>query len=177
MESTESSPPDLEQLSEAQTTNFEFVLSPNQRGVRSHAMREYWRQRRTHSKDGARATRRPRQLLPNNPDPPSSQSSQSSSDHACNVEHRHTTHQQQLARSQLNSTNPSPTGTPMALSDALAALPDGIPTQFLAGANRALACSQLDPFDAFPVKLTAQHHKLLHHCEFPQFCSQEGCNV
>lgn len=44
----------------------------------------------------------------------------------------------------------------------------GIPTQALAGMNRALGCGRLDPFDMFPVKLTAQCHKLLHHCELPK---------
>ncbi|EFX01755.1 peroxisomal catalase [Grosmannia clavigera kw1407] len=39
----------------------------------------------------------------------------------------------------------------------------GIPTQLLTGLNHALAGCQLDPFDMFPVRLTAQHHRLLHH--------------
>ena len=45
---------------------------------------------------------------------------------------------------------------------------DGIPTQALTGMNRVLGCGRLDPFDMFPVKLTPQHHKLLHHCELPK---------
>lgn len=41
----------------------------------------------------------------------------------------------------------------------------GIPAQILNGLNLALGSVRLDPFDQFPVRLTSQHHKLLHHCE------------
>lgn len=40
----------------------------------------------------------------------------------------------------------------------------GIPAQVLTGVNFALGSSKLDPFDAFPVTLTTEHHKLIHHC-------------
>jgi hypothetical protein len=90
------------------------------------------------------------------------------------VEHVHITHQQQLIQFQFGSANNPPADQPMALGDALAALPGGIPTQLLAGVNTALACSQLDPFDVFPVKLTVQHHQLLHHCEFFFPCGPGG---
>ena len=40
----------------------------------------------------------------------------------------------------------------------------GVPAQLLTGVNHALASSRLDPFEMFPVTLTAEHHKLMHHC-------------
>ncbi|OAQ75877.1 peroxisomal catalase [Purpureocillium lilacinum] len=40
---------------------------------------------------------------------------------------------------------------------------DGIPTQIYAAMDRALTGARFDPFETFPVRLTAQHHKLLHH--------------
>ncbi|KAJ3518215.1 hypothetical protein NM208_g14598 [Fusarium decemcellulare] len=40
---------------------------------------------------------------------------------------------------------------------------NGIPGQAISGMNLALGSSRLDPFDRFPIKLTSQHHKLLHH--------------
>ncbi|KAH6649040.1 hypothetical protein BKA67DRAFT_682151 [Truncatella angustata] len=43
-------------------------------------------------------------------------------------------------------------------------IPRGIPGQILAGMDRLLACGRLDPFDSFPVQLTPEHHKLIHHC-------------
>jgi hypothetical protein len=43
--------------------------------------------------------------------------------------------------------------------------PLGIASQALTGMNHALATVSLDPFDTFPVNLTARHHELLHHCK------------
>lgn len=40
----------------------------------------------------------------------------------------------------------------------------GIPTQLLTGVNHTLASCRLDPFEMFPVTLTSEHHKLMHHC-------------
>lgn len=39
-----------------------------------------------------------------------------------------------------------------------------LPTQLLTGLNHALSSSKLDPFYMFPVALTSEHHKLIHHC-------------
>jgi len=78
----------------------------------------------------------------------------------------HVTNHHQLIQFQFNTTNTLAANQPMTLGEALSTFPGGIPTQILTGVNRALACSQLDPFDKFPVKLTAQHHKLLHHCMY-----------
>lgn len=40
-----------------------------------------------------------------------------------------------------------------------------VASELLLGINRVLCPSRLDPFDTFPVRLTSDHHKLLHHCE------------
>ncbi|PHH64642.1 hypothetical protein CDD82_1748 [Ophiocordyceps australis] len=53
--------------------------------------------------------------------------------------------------------------TPRATSASPKSTLDGVPLQLLSGLNHALSCSRLDPFDMFPVRLTPQHHQLLHH--------------
>ncbi|RMJ15815.1 hypothetical protein CDV36_004514 [Fusarium kuroshium] len=40
---------------------------------------------------------------------------------------------------------------------------NGLPGQAMSGMNLALGSARLDPFDQFPVQLTTQHHRLLHH--------------
>lgn len=40
----------------------------------------------------------------------------------------------------------------------------GVRAQILAGLEHSLASTRLDPFDTFPITLTAEHHKLIHHC-------------
>jgi len=165
----------------AGATEFTFVLDQNQHGVRSHAMREYWRRRhkRSRSLEKRSTPHRHRHLLPNKSDQSRSSSSQSDSDaasrsasalpaeEAYNLEHILFSHQQQRPRSQFDVTGHQPAGRRHASIEDMTVLTGGIPAQVLAGVNRALACSRLDPFDMFPVKLTAQHHRLLHHCELP----------
>lgn len=40
----------------------------------------------------------------------------------------------------------------------------GVSAQLVTGLNHALASTRLDPFDSFPIRITSQHHKLIHHC-------------
>ncbi|KAJ9138402.1 Tachykinin family protein [Pleurostoma richardsiae] len=172
-----SEPPPANPEPAAGATEFTFVLDQNQHGVRSHAMREYWRRRhkRSRSLEKRSTPHRHRHLLPNKSDQSRSSSSQSDSDaasrsasalpaeEAYNLEHILFPHQQQRLRSQFDVTGHQPAGRRHASIEDMAVLTGGIPAQVLAGVNRALACSRLDPFDMFPVKLTAQHHRLLHH--------------
>ena len=53
----------------------------------------------------------------------------------------------------------------------------GVPAQLLTGLNHALASTRLDPFDSFPIKLTGQHHKLVHHCTVYQLANRETNRV
>ncbi|KAG8413953.1 hypothetical protein J3458_011610 [Metarhizium acridum] len=149
---------DYEQ-SGTETANFTFVTSQGQDGVRSHAMREYWKQRRRKlsEKKAKEAGHEPH--LPIRP-------RQKESGHVAGVASLR-------SRSQSSSTSPSNSSPPSSTKRS----PSGpaskatqpsvafgsIQSQALSGMNRALESSRLDPFDKFPVKLTAQHHRLLHH--------------
>lgn len=121
----------------AAASRFTFVLHKNQPGTRNHAMRQYWRERHE-ARRGKRPERRQRKS------PPSSGSRSPSKQQR----HDTTSPSSEDARGTGQNANP------------------GIPTQFLTGTNHALASSRLDPFDVFPVRLTSEHHKLMHHCIF-----------
>lgn len=43
---------------------------------------------------------------------------------------------------------------------------NGVPGHAMSRMNLALGSARLDPFDQFPIHLTSQHHRLLHHCEY-----------
>ncbi|KAJ3497514.1 hypothetical protein NLG97_g1844 [Lecanicillium saksenae] len=149
---------------------FVFVSEQDQGSVRSHAMREHWKQRH-HSRELKRRkslSHAPRPLRPI-----SGRRGSESTTASC--------------RRSMSSSFGSPTkpSTPPGIAASIkhgqvsgsgilggigtsfhsgAILSSvGIPAQLLEGVNRALACSQLDPFDCFPVRLTSEHHKLLHH--------------
>lgn len=150
---------------------FVFVNEQDQGSVRSHAMREHWKQRH-HSRE---LKRRKSVSHVHRPLRPSSSRRGSES----------TTASQRKPTSSA-SVSPTKQSTPPAtalstrygqdsasgvLGGLFTAFSSGamlggvgVPTQLLEGVNRALACSQLDPFDCFPVRLTSEHHKLLHHC-------------
>lgn len=158
-------------------SRFTFVLQPDQRGVRSHAMREYWRKRHEKSKK-EKAAPKNRPLL--------SKSSQSGNQTA----HPPASHlpapaavgdgqhgpipllpsPSRLYPYELPLDSPGEIGLGMTVVGGTSGPPSpspGVPTQVLTGIDHALANSRLDPFEMFPVDLTAQHHKLLHHCAFP----------
>ncbi|KAK8150711.1 hypothetical protein G3M48_009601 [Beauveria asiatica] len=111
-------------------TKFAFVNEQSRQDSRSHAMREYWKQRR-----------RPKSV------DVGSSSSQSSSSSGTTTR----ASSRKSASSRFPKKAPEPRKEP------------GIPTQVLSGMNMALGNCRLDPFDQFPVKLTAQHHKLIMH--------------
>lgn len=121
----------------AASQRFTFVLDKNQPGTRNHAMRQYWRERHE-AQRGKRPDRRQRRSPPNS-------GSRSPPKH------------------QRQDISPSSSSEDARYIGQDANQP-GIPTQFLTGANHALASSRLDPFDVFPVRLTSEHHKLMHHC-------------
>ncbi|KID72858.1 uncharacterized protein G6M90_00g004080 [Metarhizium brunneum] len=150
-----------------ETTNFTFVTSQGQHGVRSHAMREYWKQRRRKlsEKKANEAGHKP--YLPIRP-------RKKNSGHVAGASpSRSQSQSQSRSRSQSSSASPghssppsrtkrSPSGPRSKAKQPSVAL-GSIQSQALSGMNRALGSSRLDPFDKFPVKLTAQHHRLLHH--------------
>ncbi|KAJ6789464.1 hypothetical protein PWT90_00265 [Aphanocladium album] len=149
---------------------FVFVSEQDQGSVRSHAMREHWKQRH-HSRELKR-----RKSLSN------SQRTLRPIPRRRGSESITASHCRSASSSSGSPTKPS---TPLAIATSTkhgqvsvsgilggfctalhsgSMLNDvGIPAQLLGGVNRALACSQLDPFDCFPVRLTSEHHKLLHH--------------
>ncbi|PHH61803.1 hypothetical protein CDD81_7967 [Ophiocordyceps australis] len=128
---------------QSDTPQYVFVSEQDQRSTRSHAMREHWKQRRRGLENRRQKRRSPtvRRLMP------SGTSSGSSTPRATPASDR---------MRYINEEQELRLGTP---PTAL----DGIPLQLLSGMNHALSCSRLDPFDMFPVKLTPEHHKLLHH--------------
>lgn len=133
-------------------TAFTFVVDETQRGLRSHAMREHWKQRRRaqqmHSMPGPSQPYRHLQ-----PKPGTRQVAQ-------------TDPGADSARLTGASTVAALSATPPpAATQSEQSLPRGIPAQALLGMDRVLSCSRLDPFDSFPVNFTAEHHKLIHHCE------------
>ncbi|KAM3549793.1 hypothetical protein ARSEF4850_008664 [Beauveria asiatica] len=119
-------------------TKFAFVNEQSRQDSRSHAMREYWKQRRSSSSlANPGATLHHLTLRPGQSSSSSGTTTRASS--------------RKSASSRSPKKAPEPPKEP------------GIPTQVLSGMNMALRNCRLDPFDQFPVKLTAQHHKLIMH--------------
>lgn len=127
-------------------TRFAFVLDKGQAGTRSHAMREHWRARRR-SKLQNKQGRSGRELRPK-VGPSEGQIFPA----------------QRVQIVDSESTDRSVASTEQGELPVIRDV--GAPAQFLAGFNHALAASRLDPFDSFPVTLTSEHHKLMHHCLF-----------
>ncbi|KAJ3457006.1 hypothetical protein MRS44_014147 [Fusarium solani] len=142
-------PPNTQKPSPPQK-EYAFV-APHQHGARSHAMREHWRQRR-HKKDLAKRQRenRPQHVLLPTPSTSEATDSQPSTE--------------------TTETNPDSTVLagggmfdPIMFGNDMDSMMNGVPGQAMSGMNLALGSARLDPFDQFPVELTSQHHKLLHH--------------
>ncbi|KAK9369429.1 hypothetical protein V1509DRAFT_563093 [Lipomyces kononenkoae] len=147
---------------------FTFVLEKGQAGIRSHAMRESWKQRHKTKRDKPSQGQAPRRLLPSTG--PASATNASHSDilnTLTSVVEDQYTNNPPLSREQdLDS---------MRLDELELLAADlaeyerneddmaGLPFQALTGMNYALAGARVDPFDMCPVKLTSQHQKLLHH--------------
>lgn len=143
-------PPNTQKPSPPQK-EYAFV-TPHQHGARSHAMREHWRQRR-HKKDLAKRQRenRPQHVLLPTPSTSEATDSQPSAE--------------------TTDTNPDSTVLaggmfdPIMFGNDMDSMMNGVPGQAMSGMNLALGSARLDPFDQFPVELTSQHHRLLHHCK------------
>ncbi|KAJ6440139.1 tachykinin family protein [Purpureocillium lavendulum] len=167
-------------LEQDKTPQYVFVSGQDPRSMRSHAMREHWKQRRlsleTNKRKSAALTHR--QLLPKHrtrkrptssssststiKEPPTTTMTSSDSDAVPPAEALTTTVKHEAPGTALErSAGSSSRSSARGLSED--AFVDGIPTQIYAAMDRALTGARFDPFDTFPVRLTAQHHKLLHH--------------
>jgi hypothetical protein len=137
---------------------FAFVTETSQSNARSHAMREHWRQR--HSRNNSTKTRRVQpKLLPNI----SSAADRDTKPHGV-LTHARSSRSRGSPSSGRQCSDTSSNETDQERDDRIELL--GVPSQLLSGVGRALSSSRLDPFQTFPVQLTSQHHKLLHHCMY-----------
>lgn len=136
-------------------TQFEFVLEKDQPGIRSHAMRQFWRQKQAIAKedpsDVTSAGRRlyPRTLMPND-----------------GIQTYSQFEGLKEFRQQMSALQPKDHGAGSANAGKGNAETGGIPAQILSGIRHALEFVNCDPFHTFPVTLTAQHRKLLYHCKY-----------
>lgn len=133
-------------MSQNEDSRFTFVLDHDQAGIRNHAMRAHWNeQRRTRmEKKHQQVNRRQLPIIAAKRKPSSQQSGSPSRPIGVDSTEEQTV-----------NTTPTEMEQPRTL---------GMPGQFLTGVNHALASTRLDPFDSFPIRLTIQHHKLIHHC-------------
>ncbi|KAJ5670104.1 uncharacterized protein N7477_005467 [Penicillium maclennaniae] len=136
---------------------FAFVSEFNQADARSHAMREHWRQRHSRNNSGKHKRIQPR-LLPSPISSSSADRVQKSRDQFSR-DRSTRSHGSQGSPSKHSEATSSEVDLDHANGDKLI----GITPQFLNGMGHALSTSRLDPFQQFPVELTPQHHKLLHH--------------
>lgn len=136
---------------------FAFVAETSQSNARSHAMREHWRQRHNRS-NSTKARRVQLKLLPNI----SSAADRGKSPNE-NLTRKRSSRSPGSQGSGRQCSESSSSGTDQDCYDRIELL--GVPSQLLSGLGRALSTSGPDPFQTFPVQLTSQHHKLLHHCE------------
>jgi hypothetical protein len=165
---------------------FAFVLDKNQPGLRTHAMRAHWQERRKRLQGDKshHMTRRPLRaksdsvaeelaLSFRNPLDSKSPGTRTvpSVVHTTNAQTFPSVDTFPVAERQHQqygqTTNSPDLGTELVI-------PQGIRAQVLTGLNYALSSSRLDPFEVFPVVLTTAHHKLIHHCTFspvPTFSS------
>lgn len=136
---------------------FAFVTETGQSNARSHAMREHWRERHRRN-NSTKARRTQPNILPN---------ISSATDQGKSLNEKLTQKRSSRSPGSQGSgrqcSESSSSGTDQELYDRIELL--GVSSQLLCGLGRALSTSALDPFQTFPVKLTSQHHKLLHHCE------------
>jgi hypothetical protein len=137
---------------------FAFVSENNPADARSHAMREHWRQRHSRNKSG-KIKRAPPRILPSTGSSSSADRVQKPSALPSRDRSPHSHGSQSSPAKQSRATS-SDIGPDRPDGDN----PIGITPQLLNGMSHALSTSRLDPFQQFPVELTPQHHKLLHHC-------------
>ncbi|KAE8374842.1 hypothetical protein BDV26DRAFT_32105 [Aspergillus bertholletiae] len=148
--------PDQREESRADVgTQFEFVLEKDQPGIRSHAMRQFWRQRQATAKeepsDVSSTGRRlyPRTLRPND-----------------GIQTYNQFEGLKEFRQQMSALQPKDHGAQSGNPGKSNAETCGIPAQIVSGIRHALEFVNPDPFHTFPVTVTAQHRKLLYHCKY-----------
>lgn len=141
---------------------FAFVSENNQADARSHAMREHWRQRHSRNNSG-KAKRIQAKILPS----PASSADRIQKPRDLPSRDRLTRSHGSQSSSTKQSEAPSSETEPGRYNGETAL---GITPQLLSGMSHALSTARLDPFQQFPVELTPQHHKLLHHCTFTACC-------
>ncbi|KAH8693641.1 hypothetical protein BGW36DRAFT_383425 [Talaromyces proteolyticus] len=159
-------------------SRFTFVHEKNQPGALSHAMRAHWQERKRRKQEGKLLNRTIRPLR---------SKSDSSADlltSASRIQNEKNTANSKTYAPPQNSVQDSrfyafDTGHPNPIRVDKLQLQDttnekdqsvdvsgrvpGVPAQLLTGMNYALSSSRLDPFDVFPVILTPEHQKLIHH--------------
>lgn len=138
---------------ENEGSRFTFVLDGHHAWTRNHAMRAHWteRQKARQEKRRQQTTRRVLPILAAKDGPVSSTPPGSQDTDAVPA-----------------TVQESPTTEQAASIDT-----PGVSAQLLTGLNHALAATRLDPFDVFPIRLTSQHHKLIHHCTVYQPASRK----
>jgi hypothetical protein len=143
-----------------QSPQYTFVLDRHQSGTRSHAMREYWKQRQKKKEERQRRLRPgPRTLLPSTgPGPSPASGSERTGSSSTSVDDTYEFRDPSQHFQQQHWQHPETSE-----SDRDRGFP-GLPKQALTGMNHALSSARLDPFEMYPVQLTSEHHKLLHHC-------------
>ncbi|KAI1033207.1 hypothetical protein LB503_008571 [Fusarium chuoi] len=126
---------------------FAFVEhESNKRELRSHAMREHWKNRRqTMNEEKQKKQKRTQHTLLPTPTTQSTMSEENSESSSSVLKTDASSDAALLPKSELQSDL------------------EGIPHQILSGVNLALGSSRLDPFEQLPMKLSVTHHKLLHH--------------
>ncbi|KAI7764903.1 hypothetical protein LZL87_005616 [Fusarium oxysporum] len=126
---------------------FAFVQNEsNKRELRSHAMREHWKNRRqTINEEKQKKQKRTQHTLLPTPKTQSTMSDENSE-----------------SSNSVFNTNAS-SDTALIPNNERQSDLEGIPYQILSGVNLALGSSRIDPFDQLPLKLSVLHHKLLHH--------------
>lgn len=137
-------------------SKFTFVLDRHQAGTRNHAMRAHWTERHKARKEKKHKQEIRRQL------PAIAAKERSTSQHSGS-----SSGQQDNAELSTAPPRVSPVAEQIynrGMAGGLQGGSLGVPGQILTGVNHALASTRLDPFDTFPIRLTVQHHKLIHHC-------------
>ncbi|KAF5856106.1 hypothetical protein ETB97_007868 [Aspergillus alliaceus] len=133
-------------------TQFEFVLEKDQPGIRSHAMRQFWRQRQANAKEGSSdASPSSRPLYPRILSPNDGTQDHNQFEGLKVFLQQMSALQSKEQRAESASTDKSRTET------------SGIPAQILAGVRHAFEFVSGDPYDQFPVTLTMAHRKLIYH--------------
>ncbi|KAI0913252.1 tachykinin family protein [Ustulina deusta] len=143
---------------------YTFITEDNSREGRSHVIRAHWRQRRQRMERQRREReeqeqRPPRAILPG----PGSSSDDAGPSQIPPTSEPHLDSREAPEEDVANSPDESPRDPSVPPSGIASGTLEGIPAQALSRMNIALGSSRLDPFDRFPVKLTSQHHRLLHH--------------